>query len=215
MQKIQQSILCHCILISSFLPAAAQDREISGIAFDQQSNEPIAFVTIISSKSGAVTKSKGEFNLHVGKTDSLIFSHVNYEKKIIYTASLLDSGNRIYLKPIIINLREIIITDIPTEEDFIEQVLEYQPQINLQEHYAKFNFLNTQNIYLSDWRSSMDSKDNFTEYLKGPQPFTFFSTNPRKGILSLFRKKPPPPRVKFNQQKINPLDTLKPWEYIK
>jgi hypothetical protein len=91
---------------------------------------------------------------------------------------------------------------------FVEQVLEYKIEPSTYEKIARFNFQNARYIYLSDWKPEMDSKDNFTEYLKGPQPFTSFSTNPRRGILSLFRKKHPPPTVQFNQQYAPPKDSL-------
>jgi len=61
----------------------------------------------------------------------------------------------------------------------------------------------------------MNSKNIFTEYLKGPQLFTFYSKNPKKGILSLFRKKYSPSRVKFNQQRFIPNDSSKYWKFLK
>jgi hypothetical protein len=108
-------ILVCLVLLICFSPnAIAQEKILSGVIKDAETNQPLPYVNIgISNKSvGTVSNEKGEFRLklpsNVRDNDTLVFSYIGYEsvKKVI---SDLNSPVQISMNPSEDQLEEVVL----------------------------------------------------------------------------------------------------------
>ena len=105
------------ILITSRLHSAtAQPLLITGMVFDQHSQEPLAFasVSIVGKPLGTVTNAAGEFDFYIPeeyKNDSLVISHVGYKSFREKIERLPKEALSLGLKAISVLLREIVIRE--------------------------------------------------------------------------------------------------------
>ncbi len=105
MKKILLMIL---IVVSSSTLLHAQERTITGVILDANTNEPVNNVTVQveNSKKFTVTNEKGEFLLQAKLNEVLLISHVGYEQKFF---TIKQEKNIILIKPKLFNLDNIIV----------------------------------------------------------------------------------------------------------
>lgn len=168
------------------------EKFLKGTVLDAKTGLPVSSVTLISSRSGAITNAEGHFSIDIEKSDTIIFTHVNYHRIQLYTSLLNDDMVKVILTPKTIVLDEIIISDIPSVEEFKSDVLQIRIAPSANEINAVHNFQNTNLIFMSGYIPPMNSEDNYKNFLKGPQPFNLFSTDKTKGIIGFIHslKKP-------------------------
>ncbi|TXH24016.1 MAG: carboxypeptidase-like regulatory domain-containing protein [Cyclobacteriaceae bacterium] len=87
----------------------SQKAELSGKVIDYETNEPLPYVTIVVKDKLAATYSDeaGTFNLDCTAGDSLIITHVGYERSVLFADKI---NGIIRLKPAPHVLRELTIT---------------------------------------------------------------------------------------------------------
>ena len=97
------------LMLSIPLTSLAQQRLVTGIVLESQSNEPIPGVTIAvkGTQRGAVTALDGTFSLQAANADTLLISSVGYETQIVPVGS--NSNIRISLKPQVISFQEVVV----------------------------------------------------------------------------------------------------------
>lgn len=96
-------ILLLLVMIASYCPAITQPlRRI----LDMQTGLPVSYATIkvLHRPRGIIASAKGEFELLIDNTDSVLFSCVGYNQKIVVGEKI---GTTIYLTPKIKELREV------------------------------------------------------------------------------------------------------------
>lgn len=197
-----------CLFVINFCDAQKAEKHLEGTVFSAETGKPISFVTLITSNSGAITNSEGYFSIDLENSDTIVFTHVNYHRIQFYTSTLDDDSIQVFLKPKTIMLHGITISDIPTEEEFKSNVLQFKIVPSTHEVNAKINFEHTNLIFLSGYTPPMNSTDNYKNYLKGPQPFSIFSTDKTKGIVRFINSiKKPKTKPRF---RINNFDSLLP-----
>lgn len=107
------------ILMCCQPPLHSQSTTLSGRLFDAESNEPVGYVSIgiPGSSTGTVAAPDGSFELVVpaGVQDSVVFSCIGYDRRIVSLADLATShGAGIGLQPALLMLREVVIS--PSKE---------------------------------------------------------------------------------------------------
>ena len=198
-----------CLILVNFCNAQIAEKHLEGRVLSEETGKPITFVTLITSNSGAITNSDGYFSIELENSDTIIFTHVNYHRIQFHASTLSGDSIQIFLKPKTIILHGITISDIPTEEEFKSNVLQFRIVPSTNEVNAKINFEHTNLIFLSGYTPPMNSMDNYKNYLKGPQPFSIFSTDKTKGIIGFINSiKKPKIKPKF---RINNFDSLLPF----
>ena len=89
--------------------------QISGKVFDAKTKEPVSFVTVLlkEKKRGLYTNEEGDFtftNRISYQSDSLVFTSIGYEKKVIAFSQLAPNKvNKIYMNRALEQLDEIVI----------------------------------------------------------------------------------------------------------
>jgi uncharacterized protein DUF5686/carboxypeptidase-like protein len=100
------------ITLILLLPAVitAQQVLVSGIVIDNENNEPLAFVNIISDDGkGAITDIDGKFSINIGRNNCCLrLSYIGYED-LRYNIDYDIELQQIILKSKIFNLNEVII----------------------------------------------------------------------------------------------------------
>ena len=87
----------------------AQQRLVTGVVIESQTNEPIPGTTVIikGTQRGAVSASDGTFSINVTNADTLLVSSVGFENQVV------PVGNRMHitvmLKPQVISFQEIVV----------------------------------------------------------------------------------------------------------
>jgi hypothetical protein len=84
-------------------------QSITRYVLDKQTNLSIPYTTVkvLHTSKGAIASSKGEFNIEIQKLDSVLFTSVGYQQKIVVGYSI---GNNVYLEPKIKILDSVLIT---------------------------------------------------------------------------------------------------------
>jgi len=97
------------LMLSIPLTSLAQQRLVTGIVLESQSNEPIpgATIAIKGTQRGAVTALDGTFSLQAANTDTLLISSVGFETQTIPVGS--NTNIRIALKPQVISFQEVVV----------------------------------------------------------------------------------------------------------
>lgn len=97
------------LMLSVPLTSLAQQRLVTGIVLESQSNEPIpgATIAIKGTQRGAVTALDGTFSLQAANTDTLLISSVGFETQTIPVGS--NTNIRIALKPQVISFQEVVV----------------------------------------------------------------------------------------------------------
>jgi len=108
------------ILLSSCLIAISQENEyriVRGQMIDS-TQKAIALVHIVSQKTwqGIVTAEDGTFNIKVLKSDTLRFSAIGYQTKIMLVSQFGDAQNYITLYPMVYMIGNVDIMDLRWRE---------------------------------------------------------------------------------------------------
>ena len=100
--------LFFCMLYAT---AFAQQKEITGIVFDKESNARIAKVNIRNVATGQVIYNnlKGEFSINASPGDQLIFSKITHNNDTVIIKNYLPVA--IYLRPFAIQLQQVTVRD--------------------------------------------------------------------------------------------------------
>ncbi len=110
----------------------AQIRIIKGKTINSQDSSMIPFVSISvkNTQKGTLSDEKGQFSLKIrNQNDTLVFSNISFERKMISVNDFLTNGEIITLKQISSNLNEVIVR--PKENpawEIIRRVLENKEQ---------------------------------------------------------------------------------------
>ena len=76
----------------NFCDAQKAEKHLEGTVFSAETGNPISFVTLITSNSGAITNAEGYFSIDLENSDTIIFTHVNYHRIQLYTSKLDDDA---------------------------------------------------------------------------------------------------------------------------
>ena len=110
---------CRLLFFLLWIPLCAMAGntwKVSGYIFDQSNKEPIPFVNIIiaGKSTGTTTDIDGYFSLSVESASvTLSFSHISHESKTMVFSQGDSFPVKLFLKPTVLELREIAI--LPTE----------------------------------------------------------------------------------------------------
>jgi len=105
--KLWLSVL-FCMLVAS---AFAQQKELTGIVFDKESNARIAKVNIRNLATGQAVYDnlKGEFAINASPGDQLIFTKTDHHPDTLVIKNYLPLA--VYLRPVAIQLQEVSVRD--------------------------------------------------------------------------------------------------------
>jgi len=176
-------ILILCFSIGPNLYGQELKRSVYGIVTDARTFKPIPYVYVLTSLEGAVTNIEGLFSIWAQDKDTIRFSHIGYHQTAFSLVSNLTDSVRVILIPREKILDEVVIHDYPALDFFKKQVLETRVIPPVGQINAENNLNNAKMYYLSGYRPSMNAYDNYWVFMEGPQPVTFFSSNPSKGLF--------------------------------
>ena len=178
---IHIAILAGLLSVAHRLPAQSQTRIIQGIIKDQQTLEAVPSVHVVTAQRGTFSDDKGFFSIRATTTDTVIFSHVNYQSHYLAASAVRDTLI-LFLPPRDHILREVVVRGLPTEEQFKNQLLRAQLQPSREEVHARTNIAYARELYLSGYVPTMNSRDNYQWQLQEPQGITLFSSGPTQGL---------------------------------
>lgn len=120
------------ILILFFSAVAyAQESQVTGLLVDSATAEvlPFAHVQNYTSEVSVVSSERGHFQLPAKLGDTIVFSSVGYETLGWVVGEDWISGSKtIRLPQDTVLLEDVIVSEMPTEAEFKQRVIEYQPE---------------------------------------------------------------------------------------
>jgi hypothetical protein len=90
------------------------------------------------------------------------------------------------MKQKVVVLEEVSVVRM-SEDDFKEKVINTKPEESEQEQNAKANIAAINHYVKSMPQMKMSASDNYTEYMKGPQGVSIFSSNGQKGLIKAIK----------------------------
>ena len=128
------------IMLSHF---AIQAQDVSGKILDEETNEPIPYVTIkYGTDNGAISNEEGDFNITFPENstvnDSIHFSSIGYATKTIVAQKVTDT--LIILKPEALELSSVYLTDVELDVEEIIDRVEENISKNYNTSYTKNRF---------------------------------------------------------------------------
>ncbi len=130
------------VLIFLSIASIAQTTQVSGTVLDEQSKQPLAFVTIAigNSGNGFSTDIDGRFNASIKQeTETLIFSYIGYQKKEV-SVSELGSNSTVLLSQTGIDVNEVtIVPGINPADVIMDRVIDNR-KINNPEEATEFSY---------------------------------------------------------------------------
>jgi len=187
-----KSPLFACLLLAG-LNVFAQTPEddsprIFGVVIDSVSHLGVPDVHITTNRYGTVSAGNGSFSLLLRSGDSIRFSHIGYVPLVfIYYAGIHRNVLRVALLPKTTLLREVKVLPFDTEEAFRSKLLEGDAAESHEAEAARENSRKLKGLGGYAPAAPITNFDRFDAQLKGPQGFTFFSSNPSHGIIKLIR----------------------------
>ncbi len=85
------ALLGHLLLLSNQLVAQSEERVVWGIIKDQQTLQPVPAVHVVVAQRGTFTDRNGSFAIEVMPTDTIAFSHVNYQPVQVVAPATADT----------------------------------------------------------------------------------------------------------------------------
>lgn len=160
----------------------------SGKIIADDTFEPLPFAHIIKGSSGTTSNIYGQFSVTVEPGDSLIFSYIGYQKKLVIVPAQLQAdkvNEEVMLLRDITYLKPVTISNIPeTLKDFKEAILETQlpDTVDLENARKGISLATYQYLYMRSFKLTMTDYDNYAMFLKGNE-----ALNPAGGnIKGLF-----------------------------
>ncbi|WKN41669.1 carboxypeptidase-like regulatory domain-containing protein [Tunicatimonas pelagia] len=182
---IRKLLISSCFVMSA-LTAQSQERVVCGIVKDQLTLEPVSSVHVIGAREGTFSDQNGYFLIHTFPTDTLRFSHINYQTHTVLADSSSDTI-RVFLQTNDFLLKEVTVLGLPSEERFKRQLLRTRPTITTEEIHARTNFAYSHQLFLSGYVPTMNSEDNYRWHIQEPRGITLFSSGPTGGLIKAFR----------------------------
>ncbi len=130
------------VLIFLSIASIAQTIQVSGTVLDEQSKQPLAFVTIAigNSGNGFSTDIDGRFNASIEKqSETLVFSYIGYQKKQV-TLSEIGLNATILLSQTSIDVNEVTILPGINPADVIMDRVIANRKINNPEEATEFSY---------------------------------------------------------------------------
>ena len=168
------------------LSAYSQKRVICGIVKDHQTLEPVSSVHVVGTRQGTFSDQNGYFHIRTFPTDTLRFSHINYQAHTVLADSSSDTI-QIFLQTNDFSLKEVTVHGLPSEERFKRQLLRTRPTITSEEIHAHTNFAYAHQLFRSGYVPTMNSEDNYRWHSQEPRGITLFSSGPTGGLTKAFR----------------------------
>ena len=119
-------IIFSIFLAVSLLNSGYSQFSVFGVIKDNTTNKPIEGVHIKGFNTNAISDSSGFFSLKIDHDSTLlIFTHISYTETQLMVDSNLDLGNlEIEMRPSILFLEEVSITDMSPEQSLIKKVID-------------------------------------------------------------------------------------------
>ena len=188
MKQIVALFLLLCLAIFSHAQDSGQ-LVFSGKIITDDTSETLPFTNIIKGSSGTTSNIYGEFSVLVNPGDSLLFSYLGYQKKLIVipTTQRVDMKDKeVMLLRDITYLKPVIISNIPENlEDFKEVIMETHlpDSVDLINARKSLSLSTYQYLYMRSYKLTMTDYDNYAMFLKGNE-----GLNPAGGnIKGLFK----------------------------
>lgn len=188
MKQIAAFFLLLCLAIVSHAQDSGQF-VFSGKIITDDTSETLPFTNIIKGSSGTTSNIYGEFSLTVNPGDSLLFSYLGYQKKLIVIPPTQKSDmihEEVMLLRDITYLKPVIISNIPENlDDFKEVIMETHlpDSVDLNNARKSLSLSTYQYLYMRSYKLTMTDYDNYAMFLKGNE-----GLNPAGGnIKGLFK----------------------------
>ncbi|WP_421877592.1 carboxypeptidase-like regulatory domain-containing protein [Marinoscillum sp.] len=177
-------------------------KTVIGQLLDATTHEPIPFAHVYTKQRGTITTMEGRFKMLLGSYDTLITTHVNYYTTKITSSEVQNDTLIVYLTPATHYLNEVQIGSIPSEERFKEELIKNNVQPTQEEQTTIRNTKLSTVMYLSGYVTTMNSTDNYYQFIQGPQGVSILSSNPSKGLIKSLRTLQNPPRFFYPKRPI-------------
>ena len=139
--KLQKTVFLLSIFFFAF-SSFGQSLSISGQVLDEQSKQPLAFVTvgIEGTNQGFTTDIDGRFSASVrAEVDNLVFSYIGYERRVL-SVNFVKSYTTVYLTQKAVNVSEVkVIPGVNPADVIMERVIENR-KINNPEEATQFSY---------------------------------------------------------------------------
>lgn len=114
----QRMLICILVGLCSHSLLLAQQRVLTGTVTDQKSAEGLSGVSISAPKTiGTLTDTKGNYSIKLdGSVDSLTFSYVGYQSKIILLDSITTDTLNVTLLPENESLEQVVVVGYGTQK---------------------------------------------------------------------------------------------------
>tara|TARA_R110001592_G_scaffold148471_3_gene373368 strand:- start:62019 stop:62669 length:651 start_codon:yes stop_codon:yes gene_type:complete len=162
--------------------------ELRGKLLDASTMLPIANAHLYWSENKTISNEKGAFSIWVKKGTLIQISHIGYNKKTFLSESDTDQMVTITLIPSSVELEEVVVSTLPDEQTFKQQIISATPANHLQQELLKSNLNFIKNIHHLGYQYDMNSYDKLLSSLSDNGSAVLFSSNPSMGILGLIRK---------------------------
>ena len=141
------------IFLLNINPAFSQT--ISRKILDQKTNSPVPYATVkvLHAPKGVIASNKGEFELNIDAADSVLFSCVGYQQKILIGKEI---GTEVYLEPKIKILEAVTIKD----KKWIRTIKLGKTDNNIKGD--------------ENWRLTEEGKDEFAQKIELPDSLLFY-----------------------------------------
>lgn len=171
-----------------------------GLVKDAETLQPISAVHIFNGKFGNYTDQEGAFTIQTGPQDTIIFSHVSYERYFLSAQAMIADTVFIFLQQKTNMLPGVNVFALPGEEKLRSEILQLQIAPSIEEVYAKNNIGYAHKLYLMEVVPEMNSEDNYKYYFNSHRDVSLFSSNPSKGLVKAIRNvRRPSQGIRMNQ----------------
>lgn len=125
---MKKLLLPFILLISAI---CTNGQNVEGELVDSVSNEPVQFAHVqnITAHKGTLTNQFGRFNIPANEGDTIAFSIVGYQQLgWVVESTWLQKSIVLKLPKDTVLLDEVLISDLPTEEEFKRKLINHQPE---------------------------------------------------------------------------------------
>ena len=176
--------------LNTLLYAQSEQVIIKGTVISDDTMQPLPFAHIIIDSTGTTSNIYGEFTIKVNKNDTLKFSYIGYQRKMVTVSGFLESEKKeiILLKDITF-LSAVTITSLPESlSDLKEELLATEVPVEKEIENAKksIEIATYQYLYMKSFKLKMNAYDNHTMFMKGNEGLNPSGGNV-KGLLKLLK----------------------------
>jgi hypothetical protein len=166
--------------------------KISGVVLDSLTGQAVSDVHVSTAARGTTSNEAGKFCISIERDDVIYFTHVNYHPAMVRPADTKgEDPLTVVLRQHVKILREVRVSATPSENELKNRILAACPPATKEEENARLNSTTINNLGRIAPPPVPTLSEQFFESLEGPKGVTFFSSDPRKGLLAIIRNQNP------------------------